>query len=208
MTSNDIIKSALSYTNNKRYTYWFGGKFQKCTKTLLDTLSELYPDVYTSLYKSRCKLDISSGRIAVDCSGLVCKVYRKPFIGTHEFYKYFKEYKNTPKDGMIVWRASHCGIYFEGKVIEARGLWKGITATRPYISGAWTRIYYDPKVTYIPYKNDSDVINYEKVVKDVIAGKYGNGRERINKLTSAGYDASIVQKYVNNALSSIKSKKS
>lgn len=38
------------------------------------------------------------------------------------------------------------------------------------------------------------------IAKDVIAGKYGNGDERRNKLTSAGYDYNEVQALVNKLL--------
>lgn len=38
---------------------------------------------------------------------------------------------------------------------------------------------------------------YEKAADDVIAGKYGNGSTRRNKLTAAGYDSVLVQTIVN-----------
>lgn len=37
----------------------------------------------------------------------------------------------------------------------------------------------------------------EEVAQEVIAGKWGNGQERKNRLTAAGYDYSVVQKRVN-----------
>ena len=39
-----------------------------------------------------------------------------------------------------------------------------------------------------------------QVVQDVIQGKYGNGAERVLRLTEAGYDAKAVQKLVNETL--------
>ena len=41
---------------------------------------------------------------------------------------------------------------------------------------------------------------YDKVARDVIAGKYGNDQARINALTAAGYDARLVQDIVNGML--------
>lgn len=41
----------------------------------------------------------------------------------------------------------------------------------------------------------------ENVAKDVIAGKYGNGTERIRKIEADGYDYNIVQQKVNEMLS-------
>ena len=40
----------------------------------------------------------------------------------------------------------------------------------------------------------------EEVAKEVIAGEWGNGSARVKKLTAAGYDASAVQKKVNELL--------
>lgn len=39
--------------------------------------------------------------------------------------------------------------------------------------------------------------NYEEIVSEVIAGKWGNGNERKEKLTAAGYDYKKVQALVN-----------
>jgi CW_7 repeat/N-acetylmuramoyl-L-alanine amidase len=48
----------------------------------------------------------------------------------------------------------------------------------------------------------------EEVAKDVIAGKYGNGPERIRKLVAAHYDAEAVQKKVDELLNPKRGKKS
>ena len=40
----------------------------------------------------------------------------------------------------------------------------------------------------------------EEVAREVIDGKWGNGDERIVKLTNAGYNASVVQRIVNQML--------
>ncbi|MBR3264840.1 MAG: lysozyme, partial [Erysipelotrichaceae bacterium] len=39
--------------------------------------------------------------------------------------------------------------------------------------------------------------NIEKLAKEVIQGKWGNGQERVDKLTAAGYDYKEVQDKVN-----------
>ena len=41
----------------------------------------------------------------------------------------------------------------------------------------------------------------EELAKDVIAGKYGNGAERIRKIEAEGYDYNTVQQKVNEMLS-------
>ena len=40
----------------------------------------------------------------------------------------------------------------------------------------------------------------EEVAREIIDGKWGNGDERIVKLTNAGYNASVVQRIVNQML--------
>ena len=39
-----------------------------------------------------------------------------------------------------------------------------------------------------------------QIAKEVIAGKWGNGTDRKNKLTAAGYDYTAVQREVNRLL--------
>lgn len=42
----------------------------------------------------------------------------------------------------------------------------------------------------------------EQIAKEVLAGQWGNGQDRINRLTSAGYDANAVQNKVNQMVNS------
>lgn len=44
-------------------------------------------------------------------------------------------------------------------------------------------------------------MNYSKIAKEVIAGKWGNGDTRRKKLEAAGYDYNAVQQAVNAILS-------
>ena len=46
----------------------------------------------------------------------------------------------------------------------------------------------------------NDLLKYEKVAKDVIDGKYGNGEARKAALARAGYDYNKIQNLVNNML--------
>lgn len=41
----------------------------------------------------------------------------------------------------------------------------------------------------------------DELAKEVIQGKWGNGQDRVNRLTKAGYDAKAVQKKVNQMFS-------
>lgn len=46
----------------------------------------------------------------------------------------------------------------------------------------------------------SSTKSVEEIAKEVISGKWGNGAERREKLTAAGYDYSVIQKKVNEIL--------
>lgn len=53
-----------------------------------------------------------------------------------------------------------------------------------------------------PAKSNADI------AREVIAGKWGNGQDRVNKLTAAGYDAGAIQNEVNKILGAAPAKKS
>ena len=42
--------------------------------------------------------------------------------------------------------------------------------------------------------------NLDEIAQEVIQGKWGNGQDRVNRLTNAGYNCSEVQKKVNEIL--------
>lgn len=63
--------------------------------------------------------------------------------------------------------------------------------------------YQDPHV--YNYQENNDILNgnnktIDNIVEEVIVGKWGNGQERINLLTNAGYNAKEIQKKVNEIL--------
>ena len=49
-------------------------------------------------------------------------------------------------------------------------------------------------------KNKKSAVDYNKIAKEVVQGKWGNGNERRKRLTQAGYDYNIIQKKVNELL--------
>lgn len=53
-----------------------------------------------------------------------------------------------------------------------------------------------------PVKSNADIAH------EVIAGQWGNGQDRVNKLTAAGYDAGVIQNEVNKILGAAPAKKS
>lgn len=108
--------------------------------------------------------------------------------------------------GMVVWMSGHIGIYCgDGVVVESSPRWEnGIQRTYPegcpiankhhLNQRKWSKCGY---LKWIDYNTTSDLT---KVARDVINGKYGNGKERIDKLTKAGYNYKEVQKIVNSLL--------
>lgn len=201
MNGEQVIKNALNYLH---YVYWYGGKGQKCTQALLNTLAAAYPRVYTATYKAKCKKDIAAGRYCIDCSGLVCKAYKIPDIGTYTMAtdKRFTQYKGAPENGMIVWNPTHVGLYCNGKVIEARGIDYDVTTDRVYRPQDWQRVYTVAGTTYGTPSNNAKngpktAVSYLQAAIDVCNGKAGNGAARIDYLKARGYNADTVQELVN-----------
>lgn len=196
MTGNDIIKNALLYKN---CVYWYGAKGEQCTYKLLNILSALYPGIYTTTYKQKCMIDIRNGEHAIDCSGLVCRAYGISNMSTYEMPKHFTEYTGPVKNGMIVWKHEHVGLYYNGVVLEARGIDYDVTDTRTYKKSDWERVYISPYVNY-----DSDMehtpIDYLKTAIDVMQGIYGNGTMRKNLLEKRGFNYEKIQSIINIAM--------
>lgn len=203
MTGSDICKKALEMISSGKYVYWYGGKTQLCTASLLAGLSASYPSVYTTAYIVLCKRDIIQGKYCTDCSGFVSTLYGWKGLGTYTIKQRsdVKVWSGTPKNGMMLWKPSHIGIYYNGKVLESRGRYYGLTSTRDYKKSDWTCVLYCTTVDYGTTTATKKVT--AKVVQDVVAGKYGNGQQRTAALKEAGYtDAQIkiIQQKVNEAL--------
>lgn len=103
--------------------------------------------------------------------------------------------------GEVVWTEGHIGIYIGGGLaVEATPSWSDrvqITAVlnigkkTGYKGRRWKK---RGKLPYISYTTRKTV---DELAREVIAGKWGNGSERKQRLTAAGYDAAAVQKRVN-----------
>ena len=200
-TGNDICAKALEIIQSGEYVYWYGGKGEKCTESLLSILSRLHPSIYTASYIKRCKQDIKNGKKCIDCSGLVSMAYGFPGEGTYGIYHHagITQCYEEPRNGMILWKHSHTGIYFDGKVLESRSQRYGLTSTRKYNRKDWTATLQSVDVNY----NDKREQDLKKIAKDVISGKYGNGAKRKTMLKALGLtDAQVkeVQSIVNNIL--------
>lgn len=106
--------------------------------------------------------------------------------------------------GEVVWTEGHIGIYIGGGLaVEATPSWAdrvqitavlNIGSKAGYNGRRWKK---RGKLPYISYTTCKTV---DELAREVIAGKWGNGSERKQRLTAAGYDAQAVQRKVNNLL--------
>lgn len=193
MNVNDFVTKALAY--EQRPTLYKLGTYmnRKSGKYILCDCSGLikgilwgYPD--KGKYASNGVPDTNANNIiATHCSGVT------------------KDMKQLRK-GMVVWMSGHIGIYCgDGVVVESSPRWEnGIQRTYPVgcrvgnkhhlNQRKWTKCGY---LNWIDYSSTKDLT---QVARDVINGKYGNGKERIDKLTKAGYNYKEVQRVVNSLL--------
>ncbi len=103
--------------------------------------------------------------------------------------------------GEVVWTNGHIGVYIgAGLAVEATPQWADrvqITAVLNigkkdgYKGRRWKK---HGKLPYIAY---TTVKTVDELAREVIAGKWGNGAERQQRLTAAGYNATDVQHRVN-----------
>jgi hypothetical protein len=103
--------------------------------------------------------------------------------------------------GEVVWTDGHIGIYIGGGLaVECTPKWADrvqITAVlnigqkTGYNGRHWKK---RGRLPFITYTNAKSV---DAIAQEVIAGKWGNGAERKQRLTAAGYDAHAVQQRVN-----------
>ena len=106
--------------------------------------------------------------------------------------------------GEVVWTEGHIGIYIgNGLAVEATPQWADrvqVTAVlnigkkAGYNGRRWKK---HGRLPYISYTADKTL---DELAREVIAGKWGNGSERKQRLTAAGYDADAVQQRVNKLL--------
>ena len=176
-----------------------------------------------TLYKLGTYMNRKSGKyLLCDCSGLIKGIlwgypdkgkYASNGVPDSNANNMIRTYctgvtsdMSKLRKGMVVWLNGHIGIYCgDGVVVESSPRWEnGIQRTYPVgcpVSNKhhlnqrkWNKCGY---LKWIDYSTTSDLT---KVAKDVINGKYGNGKERIDNLTKAGYNYKEVQKIVNSLL--------
>lgn len=176
-----------------------------------------------TLYKLGTYMNKKSGKyILCDCSGLIKGIlwgypdkgkYGSNGVPDTNANSMISKYctgvtsdMSKLRKGMVVWMNGHIGIYCgDGVVVESSPRWEnGIQRTYPngctignkhkLNARKWSKCGY---LKWIDYTSSSDLT---QVARDVINGKYGNGKERIDKLAKAGYNYKEVQRVVNSLL--------
>ncbi|MDN6161570.1 MAG: CHAP domain-containing protein [Atopostipes sp.] len=147
--------------------------------------------------------------VMADLSGCAEMIGRE--CGVHRFTQLFKGKKiwrglKKPKAGDILvfdWRKNgwmdHIGLVenFSGnKVTVIEGNSSNRVARRIYNWNDW-RVAGYARPKYSMEKGKKEI---KKIAQEVIAGKWANGKERVNNLKKAGYDLKQVQTEVNQQL--------
>lgn len=90
--------------------------------------------------------------------------------------------------------------YFNSPSGQANGYANNGTYTIVEVIDNWGRLKSGVGWIYLPACTVVQKKTVEELAKEVIAGKWGNGKERKQRLTSAGYDYKAVQSKVNELL--------
>ena len=145
-----MVKRGIDILNNiekyKDYKYWYGGKGELATKELADRLKKENPSVWTDAYYQRALNDIDGKTRVCDCSGMVCGCYEIGNIGSSAINDKFSKTKDI-KNGMVLWRQGHVGIYADGSVYQMKSIVLDFYVEL-YNQCEWTNILYEPSVDY------------------------------------------------------------
>lgn len=129
--------------------------------------------------------------------------------------KVFTNFHKLPL-GALVWMEGHIGIHIgNGVCVESSPIWEdgiqctfikgsGYSNTRKLKERKWTKQgLFDKYIDYSQNPVQSHKSIFE-IAKEIIAGLWGNGQERKQKLEKAGYNYHDVQSEVNKLISNPK----
>lgn len=191
--------------------YWYGTFGQKATISLLNSKKKQYPKYYrASDFKGQI------GSKVFDCIGLIKgylwsdtptsdpKYNSEQDVSAKGMYAVSKV-KGTissfnKKNGTLVYKGrstssiTHVGIYSNGYVYEAKGHAYGVVKTK--FNSSWK---YWSECPFIKYSDTHNKTNKD-IANEVIQGIWGNGQERKDKLTAAGYNYREIQNIVKDIL--------
>lgn len=191
MTRNDYINKCKDYLNTREGTPYH--------KIIIDNYNHItplpvgykmtYKDPWCACFLSSCAFMLNDKSFPYECSAERMRKKAKVL--------------NEPYEG--------CLIFFGNRYASHVGLVTKITKTYIFtIEGNANNSVLERKyklddakiLSYgaVSYDKEKNLLPDIAIIKEVIQGKWGNGEERIKRLTDAGYNAKKIQKAVNNAL--------
>ena len=150
MTGKEICKRAAEWAS---YKYWYGAKGEIATVTLAKRLQSENPSVWTAAYYNKAIKDVDGKTRVGDCSGLVCHAYNIGDISSYSIHSKYPVWAGPIRDGMILWRKGHVGIYDKGKVHELKGIDYDYQC-KPYKASEWSSVHYSTKADYMSHGYD------------------------------------------------------
>lgn len=206
--------------------YWFGTYGQVSNAKILSECAKRYPNQFSQKRINTAKDRGDFGKRCMDCSGLIKNylmtkaftpgsmpmppTYNQSFdLSANSFHTKAAEkgsIDSMPEIiGLGLWKNNHVGVYIgNGKCIEAKGFDYGVVesdvANTAFVE--WFKIpfidYVDGSIPDAPVESPSVAKkSHEEIADEVIRGDWGNGQERKDRLTAAGYDYDMIQSIVN-----------
>lgn len=223
MTNKELVAKCLDIAKNYKTLYVFGcpgaplntSNKQIYTKNysynMRSDRTAMIQQASSDTFGFDCSCLIKSilwgwnGKLNHACGGAIYQSNGVPDINANTMISKCSAVSNnfnniTP--GEVVWMTGHIGVYIgDGLAVECTPSWKNgvqITACNCVKSGYQSRYWTKHgKLPYITYVSTSDNATIERIAKEVIAGKWGTGATRKQKLTAAGYNYNEVQAAVN-----------
>lgn len=172
----NTVKEAIRIANemiNTGVVYLYGFKYQVATEAKIKQLAKMYPSYYGT--KNMQLASGKIGKIAIDCSGFVCRAFGIVDVNSTSLSNMMTEKipvsdSTKLKNGMIIWRNGHIGIIEvddagNAWVLEAKGTAYDLTKTR-YSERGKDFTYYG-ELRGVDYSMNS--VKYERVkVADAI----------------------------------------
>ena len=174
--------------------YVYGTKGKVLTSSLLNNLSNNYPNIFTNTYKSKAKTFI--GKVCTDCSGLISwgtGILR----GSANYFDTAKEkgnIENIPEIvGLGVYKKGHIGIYIgNGQVIEAKGINYGVVKSNLQDT-KWTHYLFLRDIDYSPTTSiPVSTSNTSSTIKCVDVSSY-QGNINWSLVKSSGINQAILK---------------
>ena len=211
--------------------YWFGTFGQIANGKIWSSNANRYAKYYSDARKAKAVERGDMGQKVHDCSGLIKGAIMSKFaadmpaiydakydLNAKAFYDQAPEKGDisTIPDliglGVVNETRSHIGVYTgNGRVIQAKGFDYGVVESGLDGFTHWCKLPFFDYVSTAPIGGDTSEQPVEApkkplevIVTEVINGAWGNGEERKQRLTAAGYNYDEVQAAVNEQLKASK----